>query len=123
MLGLILTPYLGWSIGTLLGAVAGNILPDSISSALGIAIYGMFVAIVIPTAKRHLPTALCVLGAIAVGCAFKYLPMLSAVPDGFVIIITAILASAVAALLAPIADEETDSSGEKPAEKEESANA
>lgn len=123
MLGLILTPYLGWSIGTLLGAVAGNILPDSISSALGIAIYGMFVAIVIPTAKRHLPTALCVLGAIAVGCAFKYLPMLSAVPDGFVIIITAILASAVAALLAPIADEQTDSSREKPAEKEESANA
>ena len=50
--GLILTPYLGWSLGTLLGAAAGNILPASIVSALGIAIYAMFVAIVIPKTKK-----------------------------------------------------------------------
>ena len=113
MFGLILTPYAGWSLGTLLGSVAGNILPDSVSSALGIAIYGMFIAIVLPTVKKHLSTALCVVGAIAIGCAFKYIPMLSRVPDGFVIIIAAVVASMVAALLSPVSDEESEQTDEK----------
>ena len=52
MLGLILLPFFGWSGGTLLGAAAGNILPESLTSALGIAIYGMFLAIFIPAMRR-----------------------------------------------------------------------
>ncbi|MEE0970022.1 MAG: AzlC family ABC transporter permease [Clostridia bacterium] len=52
--GLILMPYIGWSSGTLLGAVAGNILPQAVISALGIAIYGMFIAILVPAAKSIL---------------------------------------------------------------------
>ena len=72
MYGLILTPYLGWSIGTLIGAVAGNILPEIVISALGIAIYGMFVAIVIPVAKKERSVALCVALAIALSCIFTY---------------------------------------------------
>ena len=50
--GLILTPFLGWTAGTLLGAVAGNLLPSVAISALGVAIYAMFVAIVFPKAKN-----------------------------------------------------------------------
>lgn len=46
--GLILPPYVGWAVGTLVGAVAGNILPAFLISALGIAIYGMFIAIIVP---------------------------------------------------------------------------
>ncbi len=103
--GLILTPYLGWSTGTLLGAVAGNILPEIVVSALGVAIYGMFIAIIIPPAKKSRPTALCILFAVALSCAFKYIPALKVIPSGFVIIICAVLASALFALIAPIPQE------------------
>ena len=105
--GLILTPYLGWSLGTLLGAGAGNILPATVISALGIAIYGMFVAIVVPQAKKNKATAFCVLTAIALSCAFEYIPLLKTVPSGFAIIICAVVASAIFAILAPIGEEGT----------------
>lgn len=104
--GLILTPYLGWSFGTLLGAAAGNILPKIVISALGIAIYGMFAAIVIPKAKKEKATALCVLLAVLLSCCFKYLKLLSIVPGGFVIIICAASASALFAVIAPVNEEE-----------------
>jgi len=99
--GLILTPFLGWSFGTLLGACAGNILPAAVTSALGIAIYAMFVAIVIPQTKNR-ATAGCVLLAIALSCAFTYLPVLNKVQSGFVIIICSAVASVIFAILAPI---------------------
>ncbi len=102
MYGLATAPYIGWSVGTLLGAVAGNILPESVVSALGVAIYGMFIAIVVPVVKREGSTAACVLIAIALGCAFKYIPILDRVPDGFVIIISAVIAGAVMAVVSPI---------------------
>ncbi len=102
MYGLMLAPYIGWSGGTLLGALAGNILPAMVLSAFGVAIYGMFVAIVVPEAKKNRATALCVLSAIAMSCAFKYTPILSKVPNGFVIIICAVVISAIFAIIAPI---------------------
>ena len=102
--GLILTPYVGWSLGTFLGAGAGNILPESVISALGIAIYGMFVAIVIPEAKKRRATALCVAIAIILSCLFTYLPQLSAIPSGFTVIICAVVASVVMAIVAPVAE-------------------
>ncbi len=106
--GLILTPYFGWSLGTLLGAGAGNILPGAVTSALGIAIYGMFVAIVMPQAKKSRKTALCVLTAILFSCAFHYIPLLLKIPFGFTVIICSVAASAIFALVAPMpfSDEE-----------------
>ncbi len=106
--GLIITPYLGWSVGTAIGALAGNILPDSVTSALGIAIYGMFIAVVVPPAKKERTVAAVSLIAIALGCAFRYIPFLSIVPSGFVIIICAALASALLAIVAPIKTEEAE---------------
>ncbi len=106
--GLILTPYLGWSAGTLVGAAAGNILPGAVISALGIAIYGMFVAIVVPPAKENKNTLFCVLLAISLSCMFKYVPIFSSIPAGFTIIICAVSASAVFALIAPVGQEESD---------------
>lgn len=105
MYGLILVPYLGWAGGTLLGAVAGNILPTMVTAALGVAIYGMLIAIVVPPMRDHRPTALCVLLAIALSCAFYYAPYLSQVSTGFVIIICSVAASALFALLRPIPEE------------------
>lgn len=103
--GLITTPFLGWSLGTLLGAIAGNILPAIITSALGVAIYGMFVAIVVPVIKHEKNTALCVCLAIILSCAFKFIPSLSVIPSGFVVIICAVTASVVFALFVPIKPE------------------
>lgn len=106
LFGLILTPYLGWSAGTLLGAVAGNILPAIVVSALGVAIYGMFLAIIIPPAKKSRATALCILTAVVLSCAFYYIPALQAVPSGFVVILCAVAASALFAAVAPVAEQE-----------------
>lgn len=107
MYGLILTPYLGWSVGTLLGSVAGSLLPAAVISALGIAIYGMFTAIVVPEMKKSKPVTLCVAAAIFMGCLFKYVPFLAAVPQGFVIIICSVFASALLAYIFP-RDEKTE---------------
>jgi predicted branched-subunit amino acid permease len=112
MIGLITLPVIGWTSGTLFGAVAGNILPSMITAALGLAIYGMFIAIVIPVTKKEKSTALCVLVAIAFSCAFKYVPLLSKVPSGFTVIICAVVASAIFAIVAPIkTDEEAEDDG------------
>ena len=108
MYGLILTPFLGWTVGTALGAVAGNILPAILVSALGIAIYGMFIAIVIPESRKKKSTALLALFSVALSCLFYYLPALKKIPSGFVIIICASLASALFAILFPILGEEVD---------------
>lgn len=106
MYGLILLPFIGWSLGTLLGAVAGNILPDSIKFALGIAIYGMFVAIVVPPAKRDRGVFVASLIGIAVSCSVTYLPFLSFITPGFAIILSALVGASVAAWLFPLKDQE-----------------
>lgn len=103
--GLMLMPYIGWSLGTLLGAAAGQILPEFVCSALGIAIYGMFLAIILPPARREKSVRAVVLIAIAVSLLFSYLPLLKGVSSGFVIIICAVVAAAVGAVLFPVAEE------------------
>ena len=106
MLGLATTPYVGWTLGTTLGAIAGNILPAILISALGIAIYGMFVAIVVPEAIEKRSTALCVIASIALSCVFNYVSPLNKISGGFIIIICAVAVSLLLALVAPIPDEE-----------------
>ena len=108
MLGIILLPVIGWTSGTFLGGFVGNILPPMVTAALGVAIYGMFVAIVMPVAKKEKMTALCVLLAIAISCAFRYIPLLKSVPSGFTVIICAVVASALFAIIAPIKTEEKE---------------
>lgn len=105
MYGLITMPFAGWSLGTLLGAVAGNILPSIVTSSLGIAIYGMFVAIVVPPMKKERAVALCVGLSVVLSCLFYYVPVLNTVPSGFAVIICAVIAAAVMALLCPISPE------------------
>ena len=100
--GLMTTPILGWSGGTLLGACAGNILPEIVVSALGIAIYGMFIAIVMPKVKTERKTALCVALSIILSCIFYFVPGLNKIPSGFAIIICAATASILFSFIAPI---------------------
>ena len=102
-----IAPYLGWSVGTILGAVAGTLLPVFLRNALGIAIFGMFLAIILPPARKEKPVRIVVLMAVAMSLCFRYVPMLSQVSSGFVIIICAIAASALGAWLFPVREEET----------------
>ena len=95
-------PYFGWTIGTLLGAVAGTLLPEFFRSALGIAIYGMFLAIILPPAKREKPVRLVVLIAIGLSLCLRYVPLFSGISSGFAIIICAVVASAIGAWLHPV---------------------
>lgn len=108
MWGLMLLPIIGWTSGTFVGGFAGNILPNIVVSALGLAIYGMFVAIVVPVARKEKETALCVVWAIFLSCCFRYIPALSVVPSGFTVIICAVVASVIFAIIAPIKDEESE---------------
>ena len=103
--GLILTPSCGWALGTFLGAAATGILPESLRSALGIAIYGMFIAIIIPPARTSKPILRVVLLAGALSCLFTFTPGLNLLSSGWVIIICAVAASALAALRYPVAKE------------------
>lgn len=102
MYGLITAPYLGWSIGTLLGAIAGNILPVSISAALNISLYSMFIAIIIPPAKKSKPVLLVIAISVVLSSIFEYAPYISNLSGGFAIIICAVVASLFGALFYPI---------------------
>ena len=108
LFSLAVAPFIGWAFGTALGAVSGNILPEIVVNSLGIALYAMFIAIVVPVAKKKRSVALAVLSAILVSSVFYYLPPLNKVPGGFVIIICAVLVSAIFAIVAPINDGEDD---------------
>ncbi|MFY9175240.1 MAG: AzlC family ABC transporter permease [Peptococcia bacterium] len=106
MYGLITAPYIGWALGTFLGAAASIILPATLRSALNIAIYGMFIAIIVPPAKHSRPVLLVLLLAVALSFAIRYIPVLQNLSSGFVIIICAIVASALGAILFPLKEED-----------------
>ena len=110
LFGLILLPLIGWTLGTLLGSVAGSLLPDAVKSALGITIYGMFVAIVTPKAKAELGVLIASATAIAVSCAIEYIPLLEFITSGFAIILAALIAAIVAAIFFPIKEENGEES-------------
>ena len=95
--GLMLTPWIGWSLGTFLGAAAGTLLPAFVRTALGIAIYGMFLAIILPPARKSRPVRFVVLVAVGLSLCFRYIPGLNTVSSGFVIIICGVLAAAAGA--------------------------
>ena len=101
-LGLITLPILGWSTGTFVGAGASMLLPGMLRSALSIAIYGMFISIIIPPAKKHKPYFVAILIAVALSCFFKYTPYVNNLSGGWVIIISSLTASLLCAYFLPI---------------------
>ena len=101
----------GWVLGTLAGAVLGNVLPDSVTNALSVAIYGMFLAIIIPPAKKDAAVLKIVIAAMAVSALFAVVPVLNQVSSGFVIIITTVLVAGLAAYFFPIKEQEVQNHG------------
>lgn len=101
MMGLILISLAGWLTGTLLGGLICSAMPDTLSSAMGIAIYGMFIAIVIPPIKKSRPVLYVVLLAIGLNLVMYYVPVFHFISTGFRVIITSLIASGIGAYLFP----------------------
>ena len=99
--GLTNGPFLGWTAGTLLGALAGGVLPAAVTEALGLAIYGMFIAIILPPFRRSREVRTVIVISVAMSCLFAFLPLFSFISDGFRIIVCAVVASALGAWLMP----------------------
>lgn len=108
LLGLGLLPFLGWTAGTVLGALAGSVLPEAIRTALGVMLYGMFIAIVIPPAKKERPVLTAVLIALVCSCLLDWVPVFEKVSAGIAIVICTVLAAGICAALFPISEEEAE---------------
>lgn len=106
MAGLILTPVLGWTGGTLVGAVATSFMPTALSNALGIALYGMFIAIIVPPAREHKNVLFAVVLSIAASVACQYLPIIKDLSGGWTIIVITIVVCLIAAWLFPVEESE-----------------
>lgn len=97
-----------WALGTSLGLIAGNLLPDRLVSALSVALYGMFLAIIVPPARDNKIIRVLVLAAFAASFAFEKLPMIATLSSGTRTIIITVILAAIAALLFPVDDEEDE---------------
>ena len=103
--GLAVIPYAGWALGTLTGALVGNILPQRLMNALCIALYGMFVAIVVPDAKKERPVLAVVVLAMVFSCLFTWLPGLKEISSGIAVSLCAIAAAAIGAAIFPVKED------------------
>ncbi len=104
--GAIFIAMLGWTLGTFLGAYSGEILPAGLISALGVALYGMFIAIVIPVARDDKNIMITAMAAVLLSSIFTFAPVLNTISSGFRIIIVTVVSAGAAAILFPVDDAE-----------------
>jgi predicted branched-subunit amino acid permease len=102
--GAMISSMPGWAVGTALGIALGNVMPPRVVSALSVALFGMFLAIIIPPARRNKVVLAFVALGFAASAAFEFAPVVSALPGGTRTIILTVTLSAVAALLFPVED-------------------
>lgn len=95
----------GWTSGTAVGAIAGSLLPESIRGILGVMLYGMFVAIVVPQAREEKPILASVLLALVFSGVFAWMPWLNQISEGLAIVICTVAAAALCAVLFPVKEE------------------
>lgn len=106
--GLIILPYLGWTVGTLLGATAGNLLPPLVVNSLGIALYAMFIAIIVPPSIKERGILFSVATGASLSAILYFIPVFSIIPTGFKIIISAIITACITAWLFPLKGKEVN---------------
>ena len=92
----------GWTFGTLLGIISGSLLSERILSALSVALYGMFIAVIIPAARKSKIIAGIVVVSMLLSLTFTKIPVLSNISSGFRIIILTVVIAGIAAFLFPI---------------------
>ena len=106
MYGMVLVASPAWVLGTYFGVLFGNILPASIVSALSVGLYGMFIAIIIPPARKNKIVACVVAISMIISCIFSYAPIVSSISSGTRIIILTVVISLAAAVLFPVKENE-----------------
>ena len=92
----------GWTSGTCLGVILGSVLPDFVTSALAVGLYGMFISVFIPESKKNKVVAALVAVSFVLSAAFTYLPYLKEIDMGIRTIILTVIISLGAAVLFPI---------------------
>ena len=105
-LGLIVLPVAGWVLGTAVGATAGSVLPDMVRSCLGLMLYAMFIAIVVPPSMQNKAVLFAVSVSAVFSLIFALVPFFSFMTAGFSVVVCALIASVPAALLFPLKEEE-----------------
>ena len=95
----------GWALGTFLGTSVGNILPANVVSALSVGLYGMFLAVIIPPARKNKVIAGLVVLSMAASSLFAYLPVLNQISSGMRVIILTVVISGIAAVLFPVKED------------------
>lgn len=100
--GAMLTAIPCWAAGTACGIIAGNIMPARVVSALSVSLFGMFLAIIIPPAKKDKVVAALIILAFATSYAASCLPVVSSISEGTRTIILTVILSAGAAYFFPI---------------------
>jgi len=98
----------GWSVGTALGIIAGNILPAGVVSALSVALFGMFLAVIIPPSKENKVVGMFVIISFAASWLAGILPVISSFSDGTRTIILTVIIASIAAYLFPVKEEENE---------------
>lgn len=106
LLGLGTLPFFGWTAGTLCGALAGAALPSTVRTALGVMLYGMFIAIVVPPAKQDRAVLTAAGIALVLSCLFHWIPYLSHISAGISIVVCTVVAAATCAWLFPVEESE-----------------
>lgn len=106
MMGLILGPYMGWTLGTVFGAFSASLLTEGLQNSMGIALYAMFIALILPEIRRSKAVAAVAAIAVLCSCAFKWLPFINSLSNGYVIIICTFIASGFGAYFFPREDEQ-----------------
>ena len=107
MIGLQSLPIIGWVAGTILGGVSGKLMSHTLQVATGVALYGMFIAIVIPAGRKSRPVLFTACTAVIISSVIYYIPLFSFISGGMSIIISTIISAGLSAFLFPIEDEET----------------
>lgn len=113
LFGLIILPILGWNVGTFLGACISSVLPAALQNAFGIALYGMFIALIIPAARDSVNVLIIILMAVGMNCILTYIPLFSWISSGFRIIISTIFGAGLGAALFPKEYPEEEGTGKE----------
>ena len=106
LFGLIAMPVFGWNFGTVMGACISSMLPEALQNAMGIALYGMFIALIVPAARDSVHVLWILVIAVAVNCLLLYVPAFSFISSGFRIILATVIGAGAGAVLFPKAEEE-----------------
>jgi len=95
----------GWALGAFFGVIMGDVLPNSLVSALSVGLYGMFLAIIIPPARKEKIIAILVVISMALSLAFSKIPVICEISSSMRVIILTVVISLAAAIIFPREDD------------------